>query len=383
MKRLFAILLLAAASCSGATVWMESGGDATRDTSFYSSVSGTGASIDSSVFYTGGRSLKVIGGANTTLNRTGILADAGRRISFRWRTTSTSISGASTIPLLQVCNSSAILIAAIVLENPGSGGVLSIAPTGVTHTYGTRILQPNQWYRIAFSYTITNSTTFEFRLYIDGKLEGDNTGTGTLTTITSSLMRLQNTSVLSSSDYFNYDDIYVDNGTDLSDPGNIIVTNKRPNASGALVEWTTQIGSGGSGYGTGHSPQVNEQPLSVTNGWSIASASLKTEEYTIEGASTGDIDVSNPHYQLVDYLGWVHMKVGSDGTRNIIVNGSATNVSATTTATTFVKAAGSATYPSGNTAIGMNNNSVNNLTSLYECGILLAYKLPRRVSVTP
>jgi hypothetical protein len=206
---------------------------------------------------------------------------------------------------------------------------------------------------------------------------------GTLTSATSTTTRFFSATNFGTGNNVYFGDFYIDDGTTLDDPGNIIITNKRPNAAGALNDFTTQIGSGGSGYGTGHSPQVNEQPLSTTNGWSIASASAKTEEYTIEGAATGDIDVSNPRYKLVDYMGWIYAKTGTADTRNIIVNGVSSNISVTTGYAIYTKVAGSTSYPSGNTAIGMNNNSLVALDSLAECGILLAYKLPRRVSVTP
>ncbi len=150
-----------------------------------------------------------------------------------------------------------------------------------------------------------------------------------------------------------------------------------------MNEWTTQVGSGGSGYGTGHSPQVNEQPVSGTNAWSIASASLKTEEYTIEAANVGDTDVSSARkYALIDYVGWASAKVATNGNRNMIVNGVTALKALITTNTTVFQIAGSTTYPSGATAIGFNNNSVNNLTTLNECGIMLAYRLNRRISIS-
>jgi hypothetical protein len=219
-------------------------------------------------------------------------------------------------------------------------------------------------------------------VFLNGKLEITQTNAGSITTGTSQLSPTISSAAGVNVNFW-YDDWYVDNGTTLDDPGKIIVVNKRPNANGSANAFTTQIGSGGSGYGTGHSPQVNEQPLSTTNGWSISSASALTEEYTIENASTGDVDVSSGHFTIVDYMGWIYAKTSTAGTRNIVVNGSASNITTTTAFAMYTKVAGSTTYPSTNTAIGMNNNSVNNLTSLAECGILLAIKLPRRVSVTP
>jgi hypothetical protein len=376
------VLCLTAVVGNATTIFLESGTDATQGTSFWSATAGTVTS-DSAGAITGPRSIKVFTSSpavSASVTRNAVLADAGRRVSFRFK--SDTIPPAANSNIIRILNSAGTLVNYALRVNVTTG-ILSSTPTGVSTLNGTTALNANTPYRITLSYTVTNSTTWTFKIYLNGKLEINHSNAGTMTTIGTDRLEFgvnlnAGTNV---SDWF--DDIYVDNGSGLDDPGNIIVTNKRPNANGAANAWTTQIGSGGSGYGTGHSPQVNEQPLSVTNGWSIASASLLTEQYTIEGAATGDINVSNPRYVLVDYMGWVHAKVGSAGTRNIVVNGAASNVSLTTTATTFLAAAGSTTYPSGNTAIGMNNNSVNNLTSLYECGILLAYKLPRRVSVTP
>ena len=378
MKRVIAILFLLSVSSNAATTFMYDGGDSTRDDSFPWTVKTGAATIDTTTPITGAASLKMDCTGLITYRMNGVYADAGRRTTFRFKMSAIP-SGSVGIMAVQTSGANNIFVL-----NVTSAGKLMIVPTGANAgTTGTTVLNTSTPYRIALSYTITSSTVFAAKVYLNGKLEATATVSGTLTTTSSNRILIGNGTAFGAGQFVWFDDIFIDDGATLDDPGNIIVTAKRPNANGAANAWTTQIGSGGSGYGTGHSPQVNEQPLSTTNGWSIASASLLTEEYTIEGAATGNIDVSNPRYKLIDYMGWVYAKVGSAGTRNIIVNGSASNVSLTTTATQFTKIAGSSTYPSGNTAIGMNNNSVNNLTSLYECGILLAYKLPRRVSVTP
>jgi hypothetical protein len=359
------------------TIWMESGTDATQGFEFYSSTSGTITS-DSTVSHTGSRSIKIDGVSAGTADRTGVLADAGRRISF-WFRFDTLPSAAAIVASVKQSGGTNIFTIAV-----NTTGTLRVTPVGATLINGTIALNTNTWYRICLSYTITSTSSYTAKLFLNGKLEitASNVTSGTMTNVTSDRWSMASSTNFGSGKFVWFDDVFIDNGTTLDDPGNIIVTNKRPNANGALNGFTTQIGSGGSGYGSGHSPQVNEQPLSTTNGWSIASASALTEEYTIEGAATGDKDVSNPRFSLVDYMGWIYAKTNTAGTRNIIVNGSATNISTTTAYALYTKVAGSATYPSGNTAIGMNNNSVNNLTSLAECGILLAYKLPRRVMVS-
>lgn len=358
-----------------ATIFLESGTDATQGFEFYSATTNSPVS-DSSVFHTPPRSIKCSSTSNMTVSRNNVLADAGRRISFWFRFDTAPAATSSVCQILQSGGTSVFQLTAL------TSSKLRISPTGATTVDGNTVLNTNTWYRIAIAYTITNTTTFRFDLYINGVLESSATA-GTMTNVTSNLFRMVSATTWGASANVWFDDIYIDDIATYGDPGNIIVINKRPNANGVANQFTTQIGAGSSGYGTGHSSQVNEQPLSSTNGWSIASASALSEQYTIEGAATGDKDVSNPRYKLVDYVGWIYAKTTTAGTRNIIVNGSATNITATTAYALYTKAAGSTTYPSGNTAIGMNNNSVNNLTSLAECGILLAYKLPRRVSITP
>jgi hypothetical protein len=172
------------------------------------------------------------------------------------------------------------------------------------------------------------------------------------------------------------DDVFVDDGSDHADPGttnvnSLRVTNKRPFANGTTNGFTTQIGSGGSGYGSGHAPQVNEQPLSVTNGWAmIGAGSAVTEEYTIEGGTVGDFSLAG--YRIVDYMGWVYAKSLASETAQIKVGGSASNISLTSTNTLFTKPSGSQVYPSGGTDIGVVTATDLTTVSLYEAGVLLA-----------
>jgi len=380
MKRLIALMLFVAVSCSGATtIFMESGTDATQDFTFYSSTSGTVTS-DSSAPITGTRSILLNTSSPATLafanSPAATMADAGRRITFRCKFD--TIPAADAV-IFQVRNASSNNVLQLGVNSTAN---LKLLNTGVISVTGTTVLRVNTVYRVAFSYIITSASVWTVNVFLNGKLEITQ-NSGTLTNTTGTNFRLTVAAAAGANVKFWFDDVFLDNGTDLADPGNIIVTNKRPNANGAANGFTTQIGAGGSGYGTGHSPQVNEQPLSTTNGWSIASASALTEQYTIEGAATGDVDVSRRDYSLVDYMGWIDAKTASAGTRNIVLAGVATNITTTTSFALYTKVAGSTTYPSTNTAIGMNNNSVNNLTSLAECGILLAYKLPRRISITP
>ncbi len=364
-----------------ATIFIDSGGSARKDAgsgSFWTNAGTVTADATSPI--RNPTSYKLATGSpavTATMLRNSILADAGRRISFRMKFDTTP-SAASSFLKIQTSGAGTTIMQLVL----GTGKTLSTIAGGVTS--GTSlVLSANQAYRITFSYFITNTTTWSLKVYIDGKQQISRSNDATLGSATSAQLTFENTSTWATNSNVWFDDIYIDDSAALTDTGNIIVTHKRPVANGTLNEWTTQVGSGGSGYGTGHSPQVNEQPVSGTNAWSIASASLKTEEYTIEGASVGDTDVSNARkYALIDYIGWASAKVATNGNRNMIVNGVTALKALITTNTTVFQIAGSTTYPSGATAIGFNNNSVNNLTTLNECGIVLAYKLNRKISIS-
>ena len=172
---------------------------------------------------------------------------------------------------------------------------------------------------------------------------------------------------------FRTSDHYVDNSSSLTDTGNIWVTAKRPVSNGTTNGFTTQIGSGGSSYGSGHSPQVNERPLSTTNGWSMVGAgSAVTEEYNIEAKNVGDIDLSKA--TIVDWLGWVSASSLAGETGNIILGGSSVAQAITSTATLYTAIKGSATYPAGTgTDIGFQTTTALTTVSLYECGVVVAY----------
>jgi len=260
-----------------------------------------------------------------------------------------------------------------------TNGTLRFGGRGTTQTNGTTVLPANTWVRLSLSYVITSVSVWSCKVYINGTLELNLTqtlGNLGLATPTCATFGIGN----SSQNGFNspptmnvwVDSIYMDNRTNLTDCGAIDVTAKRPNANGTTNNFNTQIGAGGSGYGTGHSPQVNERPLSVTNGWSVIAVAATTEEYNIESLSTGDVDLTGA--TLVDYTGWLYTKALIAETAQIIVNNVATNISVTTSNAMFTKAAGSTTYPAGTgTDIGMITSATATTVSLYECGIMFAY----------
>lgn len=90
-----------------------------------------------------------------------------------------------------------------------------------------------------------------------------------------------------------------------------------------------------------------------------------------------------PISSIVDYMGWVSASSLLSETGSIIVNGSSSNISLTSTITLFRKFAGSTVYPGGTGAdIGITTTALATTVSLYECGIIFAF-IPIPNSILP
>lgn len=372
-----------------ATLFLEPGGDADflvgATTGLWGGV--TGSPVVATDFVNGGhqKSIKypvnAINFVNTiTLNGRGLtlaLGDAGRRISMYIYINALPNATASIWALHT--NPGSTDVDAITLRLT-SAGVLQLwnATTTQVGTNGAT-LSTGTWYRISLAYTITSTTVNRFELFKDGVSTISITN-ATFTTVGTNNLRLGNINGNLTLD-FRSSDHYIDNSSSLTDPGNIWVTAKRPNANGTTNGFTTQIGSGGSGYGTGHSPQVNERPLSTTNGWSmIGAGSAITEEYNIEGQSVGDITTVGG--TIADYMGWISASSLATESPTMIVNNATTSMTTTSTITVWFQIAGSTSYPAGTgTDIGMTTTTALTTVSLYECGILVAF-IPSAVTAT-
>lgn len=356
-----------------ATIFLEPGGDATGDVTFWPNLVGAPAVATDFVHGKHINSIKYRPNNTDYLLGTGFLSNAGGRFSI-YVYLNALPNAQSTLFLLEQTGDGLPVVgiqitSAGVLKMVNDSG--TIIGTGSTLTTGV-------WYRLCFAWTITSTTVNQFRLFIQkGSLV---TTDITVSNTTLGIINVKDLLLGNGSGNVNLDlrssDHYIDDSTALTDPGDIWITAKRPNANGTTNGFTTQIGSGGSGYGSGHSPQVNERPVSITNGWSvIAAGSAITEEYNIESVSQGDINITGA--TIVDYIGWVINKALIAETGKIIVNNVQTNISITTGNSLFRQVAGSTTYPAGTgTDIGMITATTATTVSLYECGIVVAYIPP-------
>lgn len=364
-----------------AVTFLEAGTDSTFDFSLWNqNAFGTGTlTSDTTHVQDGLRAIKghtaSPGDGSAIFTSDGIVADAGTRIS-AWYYFSTNTPSALTQIMSPETSGNGSLVFGLGMN---TNGTLLLGARGTVQLSGSTVLPANTWVRISMAYVLTSVSSYTCKVFINGALEitlTQATGNAGLTGSTCCSFG-QNTSSqngftsTAAMDIW-MDSIYIDNSSALTDPGNIHVTAKRPFANGTTTGFTTQIGSGGSGYGSGHAPQVNERPLSITNGWSMVGAgSAVTEEYTIENAATGDVNLTGA--TIVDYMGWVDVKALAAETGQIIVGGTNSNISVTTSPAIFIKVKGSSTYPAGGTDIGVVTSTTVTTFSLYECGIIVAY----------
>lgn len=353
-----------------ATKFLEPGGDSDFGTGLWSAVyAGAPQIVTDFVHGSHKKSIQYRANNEDVLSKLAVLADAGGRVSFWVYFTAFPTAGEvqnRIISLKQTAD--ALNIYRVIITN---AGVIQIwNNTGQIGSNGTT-LSTGTWYRMSFAWTVTSTTVNQFNLWING-VSSNSVTNATLGGTGLADFYLGNRDTDTQMD-FRSSDHYIDNSNALTDPGNIWVTAKRPNANGTTNGFTTQIGAGGSGYGTGHSPQVNERPQSDTNGWSmIGAGSAITEEYNIENAATGDISLIGA--TIVDYMGWVRANSLAGETASIIVNNVTSNISLTSTTAYFTNIAGSSTYPAGSgTDIGIITTTDLTTVSLYEAGMIVAY----------
>lgn len=351
-----------------ATKFLEPGGDADflvgTTNGFWTSKTNTPTIATDFIHGNHIKSIKTANGtALTGMQKDSIAADSGTRISFYLYIA--TLPGNNESLMILKNGSTACVNLRIT-----SGGVLQLwkAATSQIGTNGAT-LSTGTWYRISLAYTITSTTVNRFELFLDGISSISITNATITTTGTANIQW----GTLNNLGKYRWSDFYVDDSSALTDTGNIWVTAKRPKSNGTTNGFTTQIGAGGSGSGTGHAPQVNERPLSTTNGWSMVGAgSAVTEEYNIQTTAIGDIDVSTA--TIIDWVGWASMSTLAGETVNMILDGVNFSQVITSTVTLYTKVKGSSTYPSGTgTDIGIQTDTSLTTVSLYECGIIVSY----------
>lgn len=348
------------------------GGTANVSTAFlsvYDGVASGTVTIDTTVKEHGYGSLKHDSAASASAYRARLacLADAGRRISVRMRFAGYPASSSGILrPLAGTATACELR-----LNSTGKLLLYAGASGGALQATGTTTLSLNTFYRIAFCYTITSASVSEFRVYLDGNLELTASNPATQVTGTNNL-RVGWTGTTPGANVLMYhQDLYVDDSTALTDPGDIRVSGKMPASTGTSNAFDTAVGAG-----TNRWDRVNERPTVTTTGYTQAGTSQVIEEYGVEPANVGDDDLTG--VTILGWGGWVqYTVVAAVGSilAQIIVN--AVLQSTTTTAgsgayQTLFKMSAVTTYP-GTDAVGLRSTGSAVDTTMSGCGVFVAY----------
>jgi hypothetical protein len=163
-----------------------------------------------------------------------------------------------------------------------------------------------------------------------------------------------------------FDQIYIDDRDDLSDPGDVRCTCK----SGATLNEDNWNATGGTGA-------IAERPLSETNFKQHTAASGVRQTYTLEAVAEGDVDIAAE--TLIGYMGWAWAKKGSGDDGDLpalIVNNNAVPIILSTSPKLFKASFTSLAYPAHAAGIGMRSNEESADSFLYECGAVVAFAGP-------
>jgi hypothetical protein len=247
---------------------------------------------------------------------------------------------------------------------------------------GSATLAANTWYRMAVAQVISSTTSYTINIFItttDSVIVGTadvsatfssmgstallNTG-GVRTYLVSNLLAggASGISVF-------YTPAYFDNGTTLDDCGDIRVTAKLPATNGNQNNFDTAVGANPANRYL----NVNERPLSTTNGWEQAGSSQVNEVYGIDLPKDGDINIAAN--TIIARTAWMWAAAGTAGlgTPYLLDNAAGFAVTLTITPALYVNITTSNVYPPGNTVIGMASVGAATTTFLYECGVLFAF----------
>lgn len=232
-------------------------------------------------------------------------------------------------------------------------------------------LSTGTWYRIALSYTVTSSTVNQEKVYLNGA-EVTDLGTTNATLSSAGAASTLVVGVISTTGgtKMHLEDVYSDDDSTLTDPGDVRVTAKLPNATATntfgTIVGTTSI--------TNRWDNEDERPLNAANGWKTSSTAQE-EDYGVQSASTGDVDLTGA--TIVGYGGWAYANRtsgGSSPTTFLVANGATISETVSTTSTLFATYVLSSSYPTG--AFGFKKTAGSGAVQLLETGALIAYIPP-------
>lgn len=282
---------------------------------------------------------------------------------------------ASILVARDVSNNQLFIVGA---DPRGEAAVLRFVDGNGAFYNGITPLPINTQNRISLSYVQHDANDLDVRIYVNGIEELSIEGAAAGGLISGSDLLYGWVSSPGVDHLCWFDQIYIDNGDDLTDT--VFGSELRvPHCTAKLPatvnddEWNTTVGTGA----------VDERPLNLDNHRKHTAATTARQNYTLQNAATGDIDLSGK--TMLGYMGWAWTKMQSEFDTLLTVNGAEIDVlSQMRTVPSLVKyAVSSSLYPSAAAGIGLNGNEEGFDIFMYECGVVVAYEGPVHESLLP
>ncbi len=223
--------------------------------------------------------------ANQTTKKLAVLQAAGNRISAFIRVPALPTGSDTAVTLLGATpTGSTTTLLTVRLDTAGK---LRLYTNNVTTLLkqGTTVLSTGQWYRISLSYAITTTTNWSAKVYIGDSATPEFTATnadGTLSSAAPADLSLMGVGTALGANFLLYvSDIYVDDTTDQSNPGNVHVS-RRAVTTVSSGSWDTTTGTG----------DLTERPPNTANRIGQLATTQATVDYNVEAASAGDADLT-------------------------------------------------------------------------------------------
>lgn len=240
---------------------------------------------------------------------------------------------------------------------------------------GITELLPDTDHRISWAHVLHDTNLVDIKLYVDSIQELDIVdakcagGAANLVNLLHGWVGFPGVNKVC-----HFDQLYIDDGNDLTDCGNKYSTAKLPTTPND-DDWDTDGGTGA----------VNERPLSETNyKQHQADFDPQRQTYALQAANVGDIDISGE--TLVGLVGWAWAKFEANFDQEnikLITNGVEVNRTGQLAATPklIIQPITSPVYPSNARGIGMLSNSETTDTTMYKCGVVMVYEGPLNPNV--
>ncbi len=303
-------------------------------------------------------------GSGGYFGKFGVAADAGRRVCFAVRFD--AFPTAATCKIFQITQTSASNEVFSLAFRSGTSKLRVIA--NATNNDGTGdnfALSTGVWYQIAVAYTITLAAVNEIRVYVNNVLTHSLTNT-LLANTSSNRMYWGAPGGSSTNSTYYTDDIYVDDSTALTNPGEIHIAQRYYNALSTNGFDTLAPASGE----TNRWDRLTDWLPDDTRYIQQAATGAQTETYLTAAASGTEIGAT-----VLGWCAWVRARNGSgsgSGTaRTIVSNGVDSSQVMTTSFVDYAVITSGSTWPTG--PWGMKHPGTAADTYFAEGGVCVAY----------